>query len=228
MPRVRSQVFLATKTEERERESAWAQINESLARLDTDSVDLIQLHAVGDVETLDRVTGPGGALEAALRAQDEGLVGAVGITGHGHSAPATHLEALSRHPFASVLSPLNVALWQIPDYRTDFEALAAEVHRQGAALMTIKAVSRRNWPEGADPSFATWYEPQSEPERIRAGVSWVLSHPELTGLATPGDVRLLRHVIAAERDRMPVDAAEHLLLDDPEYSSPFAAMPAGL
>ena len=171
------------------------------------------------------MTRPGGALEAALRAQEEGLVGAVGITGHSHTAPGTHLEALRRHPFASVLTPLNPALWQVPGYREDYEALVAEVQRQDAALMTIKTVARRNWPEGADQSFATWYEPQSDPERIRAGVSWVLAHTEVTGLATPGDVRLLQHVLAAEADRMPVADAEAVLAGDADYSSPFVNMP---
>jgi aryl-alcohol dehydrogenase-like predicted oxidoreductase len=225
MPRIRSQVFLATKTEERERDAAWAQINASLERLGTDSVDLIQLHAVGDLTELDRVTAPGGALEAALRARDEGLVGAVGITGHGHTAPGTHLEALRRYPFATVLTPLNAALWQRPDYRTDYESLVEEVRRQDAGLMTIKTVARRNWPEGVEQTFSTWYEPNSDPERIRAGVSWVLAHEEITGLATPGDVRLLRHVVAAERDRMSVADAEQVLSADPAYSSPFENMP---
>ena len=59
-------------------------------------------------------------------------------------------------------------------------------------------------------------------------MSWVLAHTEVTGLATPGDVRLLRHVVAAEKDRMPVDDAEQMLVGDTAYSSPFAAMPAGL
>lgn len=225
MPRIRDSIFLATKTGERDRDTAWVQINRSLERLGTDSVDLIQLHAVGDLENLDLVTRPGGALEAALRAQDEGLVGAVGITGHGHSAPSTHLEALRRHPFATVLTPLNPALWRIPAYRADYEDLVAEIRTQDAGLMTIKTVARRNWPAGAEQPFATWYEPQSEPERIRASVSWVLDHPELTGLATPGDVRLLRHVIAAEQDRMPVTEAEALLATDDAYSSPFESMP---
>jgi len=94
--------------------------------------------------------------------------------------------------------------------------------------MTIKTVARRNWLQDADQRFATWYEPHSEPERIRASVSWVLDHPELTGLATPGDVRLLRHVVAAERDRMPVEEAEQVLSADSAYSSPFESMPAGL
>jgi aryl-alcohol dehydrogenase-like predicted oxidoreductase len=228
MPDLRSRIFLATKTGLRDREAAWAQINASLERLAVESVDLIQLHAVGDLETLDSVTRSGGALEAALRAQEEGLVGAVGITGHSHTAPATHLEALRRHPFATVLTPLNPALWRIPEYRADYEALVAEVRRQGAGLMTIKTVARRNWPQGSEQSHATWYEPQTDPERIRAAVSWVLAHSELTGLATPGDVRLLRHVVAAEADRMPLDEAERVLAGDAVYASPFAAMPAGM
>ena len=228
MPRIRSEVFLATKTDERDREAAWAQVNRSLERLGTDSVDLLQLHAVGDLETLDQVTASGGALEAALRAEEEGLVGAVGITGHSHTAAATHLEALRRHPFATVLTPLNAALWQRADYRRDYEALVEEVRRQDAGLMTIKTAARRNWPEGSEKRFATWYEPYADPERIRAAVSWVLSHAEVTGLATPGDVHLLEHVVAAERDRMPAAEAEAALTDDPDYSSPFVAMPAGL
>ena len=118
--------------------------------------------------------GPDGALEAAVRAQEEGLVGAIGITGHGHDAPATHLEALRRYPFATVLTPLNPVLWRDEAYRADYEALVEEVRRQDVGLMTIKTVSRRNWPDGADHSYATWYEPYDDQDRITAAVSWVL------------------------------------------------------
>ena len=226
MPRIRRQIFLATKTGERRRDAAWAEINTSLQRLQTDRLDLLQLHAVGDLAELDLVTGPGGALEAAVRAQDEGLVGAVGITGHGDTAAATHLEALRRFPFATVLTPLNAVLWRDPGFRTAYDALVAEVARQDAGLMTIKTVSRRNWPDGPDGApYATWYEPFVDADRIRATVSWVLSHQEVTGLATAGDVRLLGMIVAAERDRMLVDEAEALLARDPAYSSPFVAMP---
>ena len=223
---VRSEVFLATKTVERERDAAWAQINESLERLGTDRVDLLQLHSVGDLETLDQVTGRGGALEAAVRAQEEGLVGAVGITGHTHTAPRTHLEALRRHSFATVLTPINLVLSQRTDYRDDYDALVREAQTQGVGLMAIKTVARRNWPADAQQDLATWYEPHVDPERIRAAVSWALSRTELTGIATPGDVSLLKHVVAAEQNRMTSEEAEQVLADDPEYSSPFESMPA--
>ena len=225
MPEIRERIFLATKTGERDRESAWRQINESLQRLDTDHVDLLQLHAVGDAADLDRATGVGGALEAAVRAQDEGLVGAVGITGHGHGAPSTHLEALRRHPFATVLTPLNPVLWRDESYRADYEALVVEVRRQDAGLMTIKTVSRRNWPEGEEPSHTTWYEPYDEQARITAAVSWVLSHDEVTGIPTAGDVTLLGMLLEAERNRVSPVEAEHQLATDPAYASPFVDMP---
>ena len=228
MPTIRDRILLATKTELRDRNEAWAQINRSLERLQTDHLDLIQIHAVGDLADLDRVTGPGGSLEAAVRAREEGLAGAVGITGHGHQAPATHLEALARFPFDTVLSPLNWVLGQDPAYLADYQALVAEVRAQEVGLMIIKTVSRRNWPEGpAEHSYGTWYEPFEDQERISAAVAWVLSHPEVTGIATPGDVRLLPMLIQAEQRLSQTSRAEAeaVLARAPDYSSPFTNIP---
>jgi len=227
MPRIRDRVFLATKTGLRGRDQAWAQINRSLERLQTDHVDLIQVHAVGDPEELDLVTRPGGSLQAVTRAREEGLAGAVGITGHGHDAPATHLEALARYPFDTVLSPLNWVLAQDPAYLAAYQALAAEVQAQDAGLMIIKSAARRNWPEPVEHGYGTWYEPFDDQERISAAVAWVLSHPEVTGIATPGDVRLLPLLIEAERrlpDTTPEQAAA-VLARASDYSSPFIDIP---
>jgi aryl-alcohol dehydrogenase-like predicted oxidoreductase len=228
MPRIRDRIFLATKTGLRDRDAAWAQINASLERLQTDHLDLIQVHAVGDAEELDLVTRPGGSLEAVVRAREEGLAGAVGITGHGDQAPATHLEALRRFPFDTVLSPLNWVLAQDPAYLADYQALVAEVQAQDAGLMIIKSVARRNWPpEPAERDYGTWYEPFADQEAISAAVAWVLSHPQVTGIATPGDVRLLPLVIEAER-RLPETSlaeAETVLAAASDYSSPFIDIP---
>jgi aryl-alcohol dehydrogenase-like predicted oxidoreductase len=226
MSGMRDQIFLATKTQERDREAAWAGINASLERLRTDRVDLIQLHAVGDLEELDLCTAPNGALQAAVRAQAEGMAGGIGVTGHTNQAPATHREALRRFPFATVLTPLNPVLWREEQYRTDFEALVAEIKRQDAGLRTIKTIARRNWPTpGDDQRYTTWYEPHDQQQQITAAVSWVLAHEEVTGLATAGDVHLLGMILAAERDRIPPDEAEQILAADQDYSSPFLAMP---
>ena len=234
MAEVRDRVFLATKTGRRDREGAWREIGSSLERLGTDRVDLLQLHAVGDLDELDRALGDGGAIEAAVRAQEEGMVGAVGITGHGPRAASTHLEALRRFPFATVLTPLNAVLWRDPAFRTAWEALVAEVRRQDVGLLTIKTVSRRNYPgvragqELGDQPWTTWYEPLADPGEVRAAVSWLLAQDDVTALATPGDVRLLRLVVAAERERLLLEEAETVLASVENYSSPFTAMPAGL
>ena len=228
MPTIRDRIFLATKTGLRDREAAWAQINRSLERLQTDRVDLIQVHAVGDLAELDLVTGPGGSLEAVVRAREEGLATAIGITGHGHQAPATHLEALARFPFDTVLTPLNYVLSQDPAYLADYQALVAEAQAQDVGLMIIKAASRRNWPEEpVEHAYGTWYEPFDDQERIGAAVAWVLSHPEVTGIATPGDVRLLPLLVEAER-RLPgigLADAEQVLARAGDYSSPFIHIP---
>jgi len=227
MPEIRDRIFLATKTGLRDRDEAWAQINRSLERLRTDHVDLIQVHAVGDLPELDLVTRPGGSLEAVVRAREEGLAGAVGITGHGHDAPATHLEALARFPFDTVLSPINWILAQDPAYLAAYEALAAEVRAQDVGLMIIKSAARRNWPEPVEHTYTTWYEPFDDQDRITAAVAWVLSHQEVTGIATPGDVRLLPLVIEAERHLGEVtrDEAETVLAGAAAYSSPFIDIP---
>ncbi len=228
MSQIRDRVFLSTKTGDREKDAARRSIERSLERLRVDNVDLIQLHAVGDLGDLDRATGPGGALEAAIQAREEGLVGAIGITGHGHEAPATHLEALRRFPFETVLTPWNYVLSTDGDYRRDFEALVEEVRHQDAGLMTIKAISRRNWPEGdptGDQEYTTWYEPFDQQEHIDAAVAFVLSFEEIAGIAMVGDVTLVPNMLKAPDRGMPREEAERVLAGAPDYSSPFISVP---
>lgn len=224
MPRIRDQIFLATKTGDRDAEAAWASINRSLERLQTDRVDLIQLHAIGDLDELDLATAKGGALEAVIRARDEGLAGAIGITGHGHDAPDTHREALRRFDFQAVLTPWSYTLSQRAPYADSYHALTEDCRARGVALRLIKTVARRNWPTD-DHNYTTWYEPLDQPEQVRAAISWALAQPVACGLATPGDVALLDLVVAAEADRQPVPDAELVLDAASDLSSPFIAMP---
>jgi hypothetical protein len=79
-------------------------------------------------------------------------------------------------------------------------------------LRTIKAIARKPWV--GEHTLATWYEPFTTPEDIRAALSWVLgTFGYIAGLATAGETTLLDKAIAAEADRMDVDeAAEHLAL----------------
>lgn len=92
--------------------------------------------------------------------------------------------------------------------------------------MIIKSIARRNWPSDARP-YSTWYEPFDDQEQITAAVAWVLSRPEVTGIATAGEVRLFGKLVRAERDRAELDPAQvdDVLARAAGYSSPFEAMP---
>lgn len=226
MPRIRDRVFLATKTGDRTAAGAYDSIRRSLERLRVDRVDLLQLHAIGDPEDLDLATGRGGAIEGALRAREEGLLGAIGITGHGMLAPAVHLEALRRYPFETVLTPFNHALSRRRRYLRDFEALAETAAAQDVGLMLIKALARNLWREG-EQRYETWYEPLDDQRRVDAAVAFALARPEVTGIATAGDVHLLPLLIEAERRRAEIDVAEAAseLADVPEMEPPFVRSP---
>lgn len=191
----RSHFFLASKTGERRAPQARDSIQRSLERLRTDHLDLIQLHAVVEDSEWEAATGPGGALEAAISARQEGLVRFIGITSHTLHAPAIHLKSLERFDFDSVLLPYNYMLMQNPAYAADFEALLAVCARKNVAVQLIKTVQRRPW--GEQSHFAsTWYEPFSDPQAIDLAVRYGLGRPG-TFLSTPGDVDLLPKVLEA-------------------------------
>jgi aryl-alcohol dehydrogenase-like predicted oxidoreductase len=227
MPRIRDRIFLATKTGVRTATGAHDEVRRSLERLGVDRVDLIQIHAVGSISELDVVTGAGGALEGVVRARDEGLAGAIGITGHGMRAPATHVEALRRFDFATVLAPFNFALSADPGYRRSFDELREAVAAADAGLMIIKSVARNLWRSSAQARLDTWYEPLTEQRAIDAAVAFALDVDGVTGIATPGDVRLLGPVVRAERDRggMPADEAARVLAGVPDMAPPFVRVP---
>jgi len=205
----RNEVFLSCKTLERTADGAWAELHRSLEKLHTDHIDLYQSHAVGSFEELDAITEPGGALEAFVRARDEGIVDYLGITGHGYEAAAVHAEALRRFDFATVMTPLNYVQWADPDWRSSFEDLLELVEDRDVGLMIIKSVCRGPWhePEGHRP-YNTWYRPFAEQDRITEAVRFVLSFPQVTGFAQPGDLRLLPLALEAAENFTPLTDAE--------------------
>jgi predicted aldo/keto reductase-like oxidoreductase len=221
MARIRSRIFLGCKTGERTRGAAEAELSRSLGRLGTDRLDLYQLHAVGKLHELDQCTAPGGALEALVEAREAGLVRWLGITGHTHDAPRTHLEALRRFDFDTVMFPLNFVLWADPRYREDAQALLEECRRRDVGVHIIKTVARDPW--GDRPrTLTTWYEPFTDQAMIDQAVAFVLSRP-VTTLCSVGDVTVLPRVLeAAERFQAlepPAEAA--LLATSGRYHSPF-------
>ena len=94
--------------------------------------------------------------------------------------------------------------------------------------MTIKMIARRNWHDGEQHTYSTWYAPFDEQRYITAAVAWLLNgHPEVTGIATAGETRLLQRMAIAERERadLTADQAAQILDEVTDYASPFESMP---
>jgi len=198
LERHRSSYFLATKTGERTRDAAYAEIGRSLERLRTDHVDLIQLHNLVDEDEWRTAYAPGGVLEAAVRARDEGLVSYIGVTGHGVTVARQHIRSLAEFDFASVLLPYNFPMTRNAEYLDDFEELLAICEEREVAVQTIKSITRAPWGD-QQPTTSTWYEPLQDQDAIDVAVHWVLGRSGIF-LNTVGDINVLPKVVdAAER-----------------------------
>ncbi|MBP7963965.1 MAG: aldo/keto reductase [Caldilineaceae bacterium] len=194
MPKHRKAFFLATKTGERTYAAAREEIRRSLERLQTDHVDLIQLHNLVHPDEWDMAMSDG-ALRAAVEARDEGLTRFIGITGHGLTVAAQHLRALARFDFDSVLCPYNYPTMADGVYGPDFEKLYVLCRERNIAVQTIKTITRGPWGTTAR-NRATWYEPLEEQADIDTAVHWAMGK-EGVFLNTVGDIHLLPKVLDA-------------------------------
>jgi predicted aldo/keto reductase-like oxidoreductase len=221
MPRYRKQFFLATKTGERTYANARDQIRRSLERLQTDHVDLIQMHFLVDEGEWEAAMGPGGALEALVEAREEGLVRFIGVTGHQIAVAEMHQRSLARFDFDSVLLPYNYPIMQNPRYAANFEKVVSLCRERSAAVQTIKGIQRRPWGD-RKPTRTTWYEPLEEQAAIDLAVSYVLGRPGIF-LNTVGDIHVLPKVLdAANRfERAPSEAEMGALVSRMEMASMF-------
>ena len=199
MGRYRNDFFLATKTGERTYAKGREQIHRSLERLQTDHVDLIQLHYLVDPAQWEVAMGPGGVLEAVVEAREQGLTRFIGVTGHDITVAEMHKRSLERFDFDSVLLPYNYTMWQNAEYLAEFEEVVRICAERNVAVQTIKSITRRPWGAGHERTSATWYEPLTDQGAIDTAVHWVLARPGIF-LNTVGDIHVLPKVLdAAER-----------------------------
>ncbi len=198
--------FLATKTGKRRAGEAREELQRSLDRLGVDHVDLWQLHNLSDPIEWDTALSPGGAIDAAIEAREQGLVRAIGVTGHGAQIAATHRRSLTRFDFDSVLLPYNFVTLQSAYYRENFHGLKATAQERHTAVQTIKSLAYRPW-MGRERTATTWYQPLEDQSDIDLAVSWALGEPGIFVITT-GDVDVLPKLLdAAERaSARPADA----------------------
>lgn len=191
----RADFFVATKTGERTASKAMEELQRSLERMKIDYVDLWQLHNLADPIEWDIALSPGGVIEAAIEAKKQGLVRAIGVTGHGLQIAATHRRSLERFDFDSVLLPCNYVTLKNPYYAENFNALVETCKQRNIAVQTIKSIAYKPW-LGEEHKHNTWYAPLENQEDIDRAVHWVLGH-EGVFLNTVGDIHLLPKVLDA-------------------------------
>jgi aryl-alcohol dehydrogenase-like predicted oxidoreductase len=200
MKRHRKQFFLATKTGIRDYAGAKQQIHESLDKLCTDHVDLIQLHALIHPDEWEQALSAGGALEACIEAREAGLVKYIGVTGHGWNVATMHKRSLGRFNFDSVLMPWNYFAAQHETYGPDFMETWELCKERNLAVQTIKSIARGPWAANAEKNRTTWYQPLEQEKDIQRAVNWLLSYDGLF-LNSVGDVNLLPSVLKAADNR---------------------------
>ena len=222
MARHRKDFFLATKTGSRSAVEARTDIHRSLERLRVDHVDLIQLHALWHPDDWDQAMGPGGALEAAVEARQQGLVRFIGVTGHGWTIPAMHRRSLMRFDFESVLLPYNFVMAQDQRYRESFRDVLTICRERNVAVQIIKSLARGPW-AAAERTHTTWYQPLEAQADIDHATHWIMGLLPDTFINTAGDLSLLPKVLdAASRfERSPSDEEMEEMLGAERMSSLF-------
>jgi aryl-alcohol dehydrogenase-like predicted oxidoreductase len=153
MARRRNEAFLATKTKERTRDGSMRMIEKSLQLLQTDHVDLWQLHDIGTMFDVNEVFAKGGAMEALLEMKEQKVVRHLGLTGH--YRPESLMEGIKRYPFETILMAMNAA--DPHHYSFNQELLPLAVERQmGIIGMKIPGRSRL---------LASWTPPPVEEQK---------------------------------------------------------------
>ena len=200
----RDRIFLTSKSHGRTYKAAMAHLSVTLKHLDTDHLDLWQVHDVRTQEDLQALTAPGGGLEAFREAKERGWTRFVGVTGH-HD-PDILRQALDLYPFDTVLLPVNPAE---PQDRS-FLPVAADALSRGLGVIGMKVLLR-----GVLPQLA-----ENPRELVPELVSYALSQSVslvVIGADTPEQVAELA---AAAQNFVPMTPEEQRALE--EAVAPFA------
>ncbi|MDD4859852.1 MAG: aldo/keto reductase [Dehalococcoidales bacterium] len=186
----RKEMWIATKTLERTRRESREQLEESLRRLQTDYIDEWRMHYVWSFDELDRITAPGGALETAVKAREEGKIRFISMSNHGN--PAVQIKALELFPFDSVLFPASV----LDRFVLSFvDELLPVIKTKGIASAGMKIV--------AIGKLATVYD---------KALRYAFSQPIDTAVVGMSSMAQLKKDLAIAENYRPLDETEKLAL----------------
>lgn len=197
----RERIFLSSKLQERDRDSALRSVETSLKLLRTDRLDLIQMHGLQRVEELDQLAAPDGALAALRKLKDEKTVRFVGATGH--YDPEVLRLAVERFDLDTLLIALNAAQSAHPLSMTPDKPLAAfeqevlpAARSKGVGVIAMKVMGQANLVSG---------EVRARPEEL---IRYVLSLPVASLDIAHTSLDILEQNVAAARSFRPMSSAE--------------------
>jgi aryl-alcohol dehydrogenase-like predicted oxidoreductase len=208
MKRRRTEAFLASKTKERTRDGSLRMLEESLKLLQTDHLDLWQLHDIGLPEDVDAVFAKGGAMEALRQAHEQKIVRHLGITGH--YRPEALADCIRRYPFDAILMALNAADQHHFSFMDSLLPLAVE---KRMAIIGMKVPARGRL-------LASWTPPPVErqqhswegaviatspgPLQMREAMYYSLSLPVSTVIIGVDSLQQLEENVQLARDFTPL------------------------
>jgi len=208
----RQDAFLATKTKERTRDGSMRMIEKSLNLLNTNHIDLWQLHDVGLPEDVDAIFAKGGAMEALLEMHDQKVVRFLGVTGH--YRPEALIDTVNRYPFDTILMSLNAADSHIHSFSDKLLPLVVE---KQMGIIGMKVPSRGRL-------LASWTPPSLDAQRhswegsaiatrpgvmtMRDAMHFTLTHPVSTVIIGCDNIAQLEENVQIARDFTPLSNSQ--------------------
>jgi aryl-alcohol dehydrogenase-like predicted oxidoreductase len=209
----RNEAFLATKTKERTRDDSMRMIEKSLQLLQTDHVDLWQLHDIGTMTDVNAVFAKGGAMEALIEMKEQKVVRYLGLTGH--YRPESLMEGIRRYPFDTILMAMNAADPHHFSFNEGLLPLAVE-RQMGIIGMKIPGRSRllSNWtPPSIEAQKHSWEGMTIQTDRpgtltMREAMYYTLSRPVSTVIVGCDTIAQLEENVHLAREFTPLSDSQ--------------------
>ena len=207
MKRRRAEAFLATKTHDRSRDGSLKLLETSLKLLQTDYVDLWQLHALDSMDDVNRALAPDGAVQAMLKAREEGLVRYFGISGH--TDPEVLAEAIRRFPFDTVLMAFNAA----DPHHLSFRRLLDLAVEKEIGIIGMKIPARGRLLQGYTPPPPEQQRGRVKADRpgtigMREAFRYALSFPLSTVIVGVDNLQQLEENVGHAKEFRPLSEAQ--------------------
>ena len=208
VPQYRDVAFLMTKTTARDARAAREHLEASLRRLNTDYLDLWQMHAVGSPDDVDgRIEA--GVVDVIRQAKEEGKVRHVGFTGH--TRPSAHLRVLERADvFETCQMPINVS---DPNYESFIEHVLPRLVEEDYGVIAMKTLANGGFFGGTRHGHHG-ENPRVVPDRVSIGqaLHFAWSLPISVLVTGPDDVAQMEEKVALARSFQAMDEAERQAL----------------